>query len=333
MELTKRAVKRWLAIFILSFAMYEALWAIIELQFGDLTFDKDDLIWNPIQCSVFTFVVFVVNWFFKHFKDGRYNNGYVEIACIIFINALIIFLTNRYFFEQDSKDDDFWNVIDIYIICIICSAISIIDIQHNYHIRFVEIQQKQMRLRLNLLQQQLSPHFMFNSLNLLQGLVATNPQMADEYIVTLSDILRYITTNIGKEKVALKDAVGFIKNYTKMLGARFPKHFALNIADSDIPTNACIIPVSLQIAVENAIKHNKHSSKQPLDISVTFDKEYAIVTNGKQQAVNDEGLGIGLENLSQRYKLLVGKALEINEDDNHYSVKIPLIYESLNSRR
>lgn len=251
---------------------------------------------------------------------------------MLVVNALVIFLFDNVFYDSDETDLSFWNIIDIYVICIICSLLSIIDIQRFYYKRFVAMRQEQMQLRLNLLQQQLSPHFMFNSLSTLRGMIAADPRKAEDYVVRLSDILRYITENIGREKVNIADALSFIRDYTKMLEARFPEHFIFNIDESDLPTDACIVPVSLQIAVENAIKHNKHSRRCPLEISLRFNGDKVEVGNKKQPMPFADNLGVGLDNLNKRYVLLTGKKIEINETRDYYIVKIPLMYESIDSR-
>lgn len=211
--------------------------------------------------------------------------------------------------------------------------LSIIDIQHSYHRRFVAIKREQMQLRLSLLQQQLSPHMVFNSLSSLQGMIAIDAKKAETYVATLSHIMRYITENIGKEKVALADALNFIMDYAKMQDARFPKHFVFSIDTSNIPKEAYVVPVSLQVVVENAIKHNKHSCRNPLEIKISFGDDVIDVSNKKQPVAVADSLGVGLRNLNERYKLLNGNALDISETQEYYTVKIPLIYESTDSRR
>lgn len=326
-----KVFKRWLLMLTASFMMYEVLWSVIELQFEDVSFQVDEVAWDFAQCMLFTSVVFTFNWFFAKWRGGRYAGGVVELAAVLVVNAFVIFVTDRLLNERDADDIDFWGVIDIYVICIICSLLSIIDIQRAHHKQIMAMRQEQMRLRLTLLQQQLSPHFMFNSLSTLQGMIAADPQMAEDYVAALSDIMRYITENIGKEKVSLTDAMAFIKSYAKMLEARFPGHFVFNITDLDKPRPVSIVPVSLQMTVENAIKHNSHSVSRPLEISVTPTDNTVVVKNTKQPTAYNSGLGIGLNNLNERYKLLIGRELDISETKDYYIVKIPLIHESVNS--
>lgn len=328
-----KGISRWLLMLFTSFLMYEALWSIIEFQLGDVSYSAEGVLWDFSQCVLFTLVVFVVNWGFSKFRGGRYARGVAEIITLLIVNAFVIFLTDKIVNEQDANDVDFWSVVDIYVICVICSLLSIINIQHSYHKQFMVMEKKQTLLRLNLLQQQLSPHFMFNSLSTLQGMIAADSEKAEDYVATLSDAMRYITENIGKERIALPEALRFIENYVKMQETRFFGHFLFSIDTSGIPHDAYIVPVSLQLAVENAIKHNKHSCKHPLEIKISFSQGYIEVSNKKQPTAYEDGLGVGLKNLSERYKLLIGKELDVSETTDFYTVKIPLIYESLDSRR
>lgn len=326
-------MKRWLLILFVSFAMYEVLWSVMELQLEELSFDAEEVLWDFAQCTLFTSAVFAVNWGFTKFRGGRYAKSVFEILTLLVVCSLLIYLVDHLVYVQDTADDRFWNVIDVYIICIICALLSVINIQHSYHKRLVTMKQEQMKLRLKLLQQQLSPHFMFNSLSTLQGMIASEPQKAEAYVYTLSSILRYVTENIGREKVPLPDAVGFIQSYVQLLDMRFPQHFVFRIALHDAPANAFVVPVSMQIAVENAIKHNKHSAKQPLEISIALESNNIVVSNRKHPIALPDSPGVGLKNLDERYRLLAGKGLEISDTDDYYSVKIPLLYESLDSRR
>lgn len=333
MRLIIKDIKRWLLMLIASFFLYELLWYVIEMQLGTLKFDWKGILWDFLQCALFTSVFFIVNYFFVRYKNGRYAQSIIEVGCLLIVNALIIFLTDKILYVQGRHGDNFWDVIDIYVICIICSMFSIINIQQAYHKKFVAFKEEQIKLRLKLLQQQLSPHFMFNSLSVLQGMIAVDTKKAEEYVVTLSDILRYITENIDKEKVALHDALNYIESYVQMLDMRFPKHFLFNIDMNNMPYDTYIVPVSLQIAVENVIKHNNHSQKSPLEISISVGDKTVEVKNRKQPVAFADSLGIGLKNLGERYTLLTGRGIDICETNDYYTVKMPLIYESTNNRR
>lgn len=313
----------------LSFIMYEALWAIIEIQYNPLDYSPKDILLDFGICALFTLVSFILKYCFAKFSRKKYSMSLAELITQLLICSILTFIIDKVFFSQYNTNNSLGNILDAYIICIICSFFSVINTQRSYYNQYIKMKQEQERLRLTVLQQQLSPHFMFNSLSTLQGVILSEPSKAEIYLNALSVILRYFTENIGKEKVLVKDAMQCIDYYTFILETRFPQHFLFNIVVDNIPLDSYILPVSIQAAIENAVKHNKHSQKSPLKISITNDEHFIVVTNYKQLLANDtESLGIGLSNLKERYNLLTKYEVCVCETEKIYSIKIPIIYES-----
>jgi len=175
------------------------------------------------------------------------------------------------------------------------------------------------------LKTQVNPHFLFNSLNTLSSLVVTKPDVAEEFINRLSSIYRYILENSTKDKVALGVELSFIRDYFFLHKIRDDGKIQMDIKVDDT-SNYEILPVSLQILVENAVKHNKATRESPLLISIYIENKHIVVRNNLQKmAVQLESTQIGLKNLAQRVKLISGKALIIEESSKEFTVKIPLI--------
>jgi sensor histidine kinase YesM len=175
------------------------------------------------------------------------------------------------------------------------------------------------------LKNQVNPHFLFNSLNTLSSLVTTQPEITERFISKLSSIYRYIIENSPKDKVALADELVFIKDYFELHKIRDEEKILLNIKVTDAEEFK-ILPVSLQILVENAIKHNKATRETPLAISIYVEGQQIVVKNNLQKmATQVRSTGIGLKNLAQRVKLVSGKDLVIEEMDAYFLVKVPLI--------
>jgi two-component system, LytTR family, sensor kinase len=175
------------------------------------------------------------------------------------------------------------------------------------------------------LKNQVNPHFLFNSLNTLSSLVVSEPETAEIFINRLSAIYRYILENSGKDKVPLEVELTFINDYFFLHKIRDKEkiHVQININRNE---SFEILPVSLQILVENAIKHNKATRDAPLNILIYIENNYIIVRNNLQRmAVQLTSTQIGLKNLAQRVKLITGKALIIEESNSEFIVKIPLI--------
>ncbi|MCX6321769.1 MAG: histidine kinase [Bacteroidia bacterium] len=175
------------------------------------------------------------------------------------------------------------------------------------------------------LKNQVNPHFLFNSLNTLSALVNTQPDVAEEFINRLSSIYRYILENSSKDRVPLAVELSFIRDYFYLHKIRDDGKIQLEVKVNETD-NSEILPVSLQILVENAIKHNKATRESPLKISIYIENEHVIVKNNLQKmAVQLKSTKIGLKNLGQRVSLITGKALIIEETDTDFIVKIPLL--------
>jgi LytS/YehU family sensor histidine kinase len=175
------------------------------------------------------------------------------------------------------------------------------------------------------LKNQINPHFLFNSLNTLSSLVHTKTEIADKFINRLSSMYRYILENSPKDKVPLEAELGFIKDYFFLYKIRDEDKIQLTI-DLDDPDKYEIMPVSLQLLTENAIKHNMATRENPLQISIYRDNRYIVVKNNLQKMPAElESTKTGLKNLSERVKLSTGKELIIEESQSEYLVKVPLI--------
>ncbi|WP_291859076.1 sensor histidine kinase [Marinilabilia sp.] len=193
-----------------------------------------------------------------------------------------------------------------------------------------------LKYRYNTLKSQINPHFLFNSFNTLSELVYVNPQRADNYIQKLSGIYRYILENEQNDLIPLPDEIQFVERYMALQDERNKGTVKLLMDIKDASAFE-IIPVSLQILIENALKHNEASKKAPLEISIFRKGEYLLVTNNKQ-AVNmlEPSTRTGLTNLSERAKIITEKDLIIRDSDNKFEVLLPLIrksHESTDHRR
>ncbi len=175
------------------------------------------------------------------------------------------------------------------------------------------------------LKSQVNPHFLFNSLNTVSSLIQSQPDKAELFISNLSSVYRYVLENGQKDKVPLQSELNLIYKYFDLHLARGEKKVVLDIGCSD-NIDYQIVPVSLQILVENALKHNIASRKDPLYISISCEGPCVVVRNNLQKkATQLKSTGIGLKNLSERIRLITGKDLIIEETDSYYMVKIPLI--------
>jgi len=173
---------------------------------------------------------------------------------------------------------------------------------------------------------QLNPHFLFNSLNVLDFLIQTDQQRASEFVRKLSSVYRYFLNKENNEVVSLKEEIDFVIIYTDLLKARFDKGLDVVINIEDMYLNSKIIPGGLQMLVENATKHNIISNEQPLIINIFVEDSKIVTKNNLQLRINTiESSGVGIKNIKGQYKLLFKKDIEILTNSHFYEVRLPLI--------
>lgn len=186
------------------------------------------------------------------------------------------------------------------------------------------LKQENLKAALASLKQQISPHFLFNSLNTLSTL--TKEENVKEYVVKMSDVYRYVLHFQDQNEVVLREELEFIQSYLFILKSRFEDGLNIHIGVDEDMAGRKIMPMALQLLVENAVKHNIISPSKPLTITIFERNNFLVVGNNYQpKNILAEGPGFGIRNLRQRYKLLTGKEIYINNDSVKFEVAIPLL--------
>lgn len=182
------------------------------------------------------------------------------------------------------------------------------------------------QIRFEVLKNQINPHFMFNSLNVLSGLIDKDVAKAQLFIDEFSHIYRYVLETIEKTVVSLNEELGFIRSYVFLQQIRYGKALIVNI---NLPADTLFMllpPLSLQVVLENAIKHNIINVAKPLQIDITSENEWLIVRNNIQLKISSGvSTGLGQINMVKRYALICDSAPEFVVKTNHYIVRLPLI--------
>jgi two-component system, LytTR family, sensor kinase len=190
-----------------------------------------------------------------------------------------------------------------------------------------ELKRINVQAQLQAVNNQINPHFLFNNLNVLSGLVLTDPQEANRFTEAFSQVYRYILSSTGKEVVAVKEELDFIQPYLFLLQKRFPGGIKVDIDVSDKARKLYMVPVALQLLIENAIKHNVATSNRPLHIGIMANgKQELTVTNNLQpKQTKEPSSSIGLQNINKRYGLLFDKQIDIAQSVGAFAVTLPLI--------
>jgi two-component system LytT family sensor kinase len=179
-----------------------------------------------------------------------------------------------------------------------------------------------------LLKQQVNPHFLFNSLNTLKYMVESGDAHTVEFILKLSDFYRFTLESRKQDLIKLSEELEILNAYVFLLKARFEEGIDLSIDIDEAHHPSLLPPFTLQLLVENCIKHNIVSLERPLHIRVYSEKDFIVVENKLQlKRTPEASMGMGLENINQRYIHLLDKKIEIHASETLFMIKLPVIYE------
>lgn len=181
------------------------------------------------------------------------------------------------------------------------------------------------KFRLQALENQLSPHFVFNNFSILADLIEVDPKRASAYLMNLSKVYRYTLQHLDHSTVSLQEELEFLQRYLALLQQRFDDGIVVEIRPDVTQRQGALPPAALQMLIENSIKHNEHTTARPLHIFVTSDEGHISVSNRKQPITTAESTLVGLHNIAERYRLLTDQKVIISDTTDEYCVTIPLI--------
>jgi two-component system LytT family sensor kinase len=293
------------------------------------------------QLSLTLFVCWMIHGFFllhklpylhkntKHFL----SNAIATLSTFILAFTLNLILPRTTLTNNgvgfDTLSDNIVHILGAFLASIVCYvvfySIHTSTALQNSKLENEILEQAHLRAQLISLQQQISPHFLFNSLSTLKSIATDQP--TKNYVVQLAAVYRYVLNFNQHYLTPLRDELTFIKAYLYIMNERLGNSLLVTINVPGEHLDFLIPPLSIQLLIENAIKHNTNSPEQPLHISISADDTPAlIVTNNLQlKKLPEEGTGTGIKNIRERYKLLVQKAVEITNNGNYFSVKLPLL--------
>jgi sensor histidine kinase YesM len=190
----------------------------------------------------------------------------------------------------------------------------------------LELKQENLQVRFSTLKNQLDPHFLFNTLGTLMSLIEEDQDVAVSYVEELADVYCYILQTKDDKLIALGKELDFIRSYLFLIKKRFGKNIVAAVTIEDRFLKDKIPPLSLQLLIENAVKHNVISKKSPLRIEVFIDNNHITVRNNiRKKATLQASIGIGLVNLRKRYEFFAKEKPMIFTDERYFTVKVPLI--------
>ena len=249
----------------------------------------------PVSC------VMLIGWYHL-FLDGVVNWNVVYTATLI-VMICVVFITHVYetvFLVKQAESDK---------------------------LKTEQLERSKVEAELEALKSQVDPHFIFNSLNTLSFLIEKDPLRAKLFNDSLADVYRYILQNKGRDLVLLREEMNFISDYFSLLKIRFEEAVQLNNpVDEAILDQYLIPPISLQVLVENAIKHNDFSDLAPITINISMKEDSIIIANElRQKTLRKPSSKIGLNNLNERYKLITNQSITVTNSKRVFEVSLPVL--------
>lgn len=270
------------------------------------------------------------------------QNTFVKISTISLTNALFggaIAGILTLIFYKISQETFAWTN---YLLTVILSVLAVIVFTLVYEILYLskerEIDSKvvdqldweRSMAEMSNLNNELEPHFIFNCLNTLSHLILNDPGTAHVFNSKFASVYKYFLINKDRDMISLHNEMEFIENYFFLVQLRYDNQLNLSRKlDDQKEGKLMIVPFALQIALENAIKHNEFTAADPLYISIELAGDFVLIKNNKKQKkYPGDSTGIGLKNLKSRYQLSCKKNIKIEETDKEYIVQLPIIYQN-----
>ena len=308
-------------------------------------FDADSTPGDVIINSSITLLFSIFIWYYNIYSLPRFStqrtnnnlfNGKLLLSVILGILVMVILVIGHQELFQISK-------MDAPIMFELRGILINLIVYMFLHLLFQNYQTQQMGVELEktkavnlgaqyeLLKQQVNPHFLFNSLNTLKSMVDIHDPQSSDFILKLSDFYRFTLESRKMDLISVREELQILDSYVYLLKARFEDGFVLNNNVDHKQYESAIPPFTLQLLIENCIKHNVVSLDKPLEINLYTEKDFLIVENKIQLKRGVLSTGVGLDNINQRFMHLVNKEIEIDKNETIFKVKIPLDYDYRNN--
>lgn len=257
---------------------------------------------------------------------------------ISMIPGLLLYALTKYLFIIYAPQNDSITVYHLYTRAIGVTVHTILAFSINLAVKYLReskrktianesLKREQITNQFEILKSQVDPHFLFNSLNTLHTLIKNRSDQSEEFLISLSDILRHSLNDTNLEIIPLSKELKILERYIFIQKKRFGSPLSLEVKLRKGETDQIfILPFTLMVLVENAIKHNRIDEKHHMSLSICTDNKFLTVTNNIHRKQVTSGFGSGLQNLKERYKYFTVEPVVINAGNDSFSVKIPSLY-------
>lgn len=298
-----------------------------------------ELVFTAVRLSCIAFICYgIIKLTGYVFGRQHWLRYIIEIILIFFCTYWFLF----YFVEwidspltgSNPADPSLWTFrryIGLYMLATVfiytfLSGLNFYQIARQKAAQSEQLQRDFAQVRLQALKSQVNPHFLFNSLSVLSSLVHVDPEVSEKFIIQLSKAYRYILDQKELELVTLKDELSFLDAYFFLLQIRFDQKIQLHKSIDPETEDYRLPPLTLQLLMENTIKHNKMSINNPLIVSLSTVNDWMVISNNiSQREQHEASTGVGLENIQKRYAMITDKKVIVEKADDLFTVKVPLL--------
>ena len=322
---------------------------LLDTTFNGMRFEKLAEANYWLTYFLYAFVLTAINMAYSWFYDEKIgwekaSFGKVLLAatgsivvtligfffCRMFQETIFEGNTLKYFFENERIGYYFFPLLITIIISLFFHLLYFYKALQEKRVKEQKIIAGTASAKFDALKNQLDPHFLFNSLNVLASLIDENPQKAQKFTTSLSKVYRYVLEQKEKELVSLEEELNFARTYIKLLEMRFENSIQFEIPENLNTRDAKVVPLSLQLLLENTIKHNVASEDQPLRIRIFEENDYLVVQNNYQKKeVLSTRKGVGLQNIVNRYNEVTQRNVFIEQNEAFFKVKLPLLTKQI----
>lgn len=302
---------------------------------------EDFFINLPVLSINITLIYYGVKTLNKYFFENLLLKFALELIYAIIITLILIFIMGAIVFITKHHNESFNLEYHInpfghtFVMALLIGIFTITILETHYQhkinkqkkIDFEAIQQENLKLKYIQLKNQINPHFLFNSLSILTALTRIDQDKAIEFIQKLSETYRYVLFQDQKDLVPLDQEVSFIQSFLDILKTRFDEGLEVTMRIQDISLKKNIIPMTLQLLIENAVKHNIVDKNSPLHIIIESHEDYITVSNNlNPKIIVQRNHKVGLNSIKKRYRILDKHTdVYVSKTNSHFIVKIPLL--------
>lgn len=325
-------------LFILLFAYVQSIYTRIvgRQQINAYTFTPEAAIATLIGAGVLFFIIlfFIRKWQKSDVFEARKmlrifgSSLLVFVGSMLFISFLIALAfgnVERNFNSHTLKISVFSYFLDGIIYGSFFLAYYYYQINKKHQQKLATFNEALSESKISQLKTQLNPHFLFNNLNVLDQLIEEDKNTASDFLNEFAEIYRYVLQSTDKELISIEREIDFAQQYFKLIQYKYGNAYQLQIKNKN--SMGYIVPMTLQLLLENAVQHNLGTEEDPITIQIKIEENIAIFNNTNLKQIRKPTSGRALNNLKEQYRLLSKKPIQIHQMENEFSVEVPIIYQ------